>query len=45
VGAIYGITIDGLGKVDILVPVDDLERARAILAQTYEDGDMEWEKS
>ena len=44
VGAIYAITIDGLGKVDILVPADDLERAREILARTYDDGEMAWEK-
>jgi hypothetical protein len=31
VGAIYAITIDGLGKVEIL-------------AQTYDDGDMKWER-
>ena len=43
VGAIYAITIDGLGKVDILVPASDLPKAREILARTYEDGDMEWE--
>ncbi|HUH64792.1 MAG TPA: DUF2007 domain-containing protein [Syntrophales bacterium] len=44
VGAIYGITIDGLGKVDILVPADHLGKAREILLQTYEDGDMEWDR-
>jgi Putative prokaryotic signal transducing protein len=43
VGAIYAITIDGLGKVDILVPARDLPKAREVLAQTYNDGDMEWE--
>ena len=44
VGAIYAITIDGLGKVDILVPAKDLPKAREVLAQTYDDGDMEWER-
>ena len=43
VGAIYAITIDGLGKVDILVPAKDLEKAREILARTYDDGDIDWE--
>jgi hypothetical protein len=43
VGAIYAITIDGLGKVDILVPAKDMENAREILARTYEDGDIDWE--
>ena len=44
VGAIYAITIDGLGKVDILVPASDISKAREVLAQTYDDGDMEWER-
>ena len=44
VGAIYAITIDGLGKVDILVPASYLPKAREILARTYDDGDIEWEK-
>ena len=44
VGAIYAITIDGLGKVEILVPARDMERVREILARTYDDGDIDWEK-
>ncbi|MGC9976994.1 MAG: hypothetical protein ABSC57_09850 [Syntrophales bacterium] len=44
VGAIYGITIDGLGKVDVLVPASYLQKVREVLAQTYDDGEMEWEK-
>jgi hypothetical protein len=43
VGAIYAITIDGLGKVEILVPARDMERVREILARTYDDGDVDWE--
>ncbi|MGZ3578264.1 MAG: hypothetical protein ACXU98_04520 [Syntrophales bacterium] len=43
VGAIYAITIDGLGKVEILVPSRDMERVREILARTYNDGDIDWE--
>jgi hypothetical protein len=43
VGAIYAITIDGLGKVEILVPARDMERVREILARTYNDGDIDWE--
>ncbi len=43
VGAIYAITIDGLGKVEILVPAKDMERVREILARTYNDGDIDWE--
>jgi hypothetical protein len=43
VGAIYAITIDGLGKVDILVPVNYLEKAREVLSRTYDDQDIDWE--
>ncbi|MGO9138639.1 MAG: putative signal transducing protein [Syntrophales bacterium] len=43
VGAIYAITIDGLGKVEILVPAKDLERVREILARTYNERDIDWE--
>jgi len=42
VGAIYAITIDGLGAAEILVPIDLLEKAREILSRTYEDEDMDW---
>jgi hypothetical protein len=45
VGTIYAITIDGLGKVDVLVPANYLEKAREVLSQTYEDKDMDWEES
>ena len=45
VGAIYAITIDGLGKVDILVPEDYLEKAREVLSRTYDDEDIDWERS
>jgi hypothetical protein len=45
VGTIYAITIDGLGAVDILVPIDLLEKAREVLSRTYEDNDMDWEGS
>jgi len=31
VGAIYGLTLDGLGEVSILVPGDRLEQARTVL--------------
>ena len=43
VGAIYAITIDGLGKVEILVPAKNMERVREILARTYNEGDIDWE--
>lgn len=44
-GAIYAITIDGLGEVRILVPVVDWERAKEILSRTYSDGDLQWERN
>ena len=43
-GSIYAITIDGLGAVRILVPLADGERARELLARSYDDGDLPWEK-
>jgi len=43
-GQIYGITIDGLGEVRILVPVPDWERAKEILSRSYDDGELPWGK-
>lgn len=31
IGAVYGLTLDGLGEMTILVPESQLERAREIL--------------
>jgi hypothetical protein len=45
VGAIYAITIDGLGEVAILVPVSYVEKAREVLSRTYDDKDLDWEES
>lgn len=39
VGEIYGLTIDGLGEVSILVPEEYLEEARSILS-AGEHGDL-----
>jgi hypothetical protein len=39
VGAIYGLTLDGLGEVSVFVPVEHLEEARSILA-AGEHGDL-----
>jgi len=39
VGAIYGLTLDGLGEVSIYVPEEQLDEARAILA-AGEHGDL-----
>ncbi|HEU18873.1 MAG TPA: hypothetical protein ENO00_05730 [Deltaproteobacteria bacterium] len=44
-GTIYAITIDGLGEVKIMVPEECLERARIILSQTYDEEDLEWERT
>ena len=43
VGAIYAITINGLGQVEVLVPENQLERAREVLSRSYEEADMDWE--
>jgi len=42
-GAIYAITIDGLGEVRILVPAADRERANEVLSRSYDEGDLPWE--
>lgn len=39
-GAIYGLTLDGLGEVSIRVPKEYLEEARLILA-AGEQGDLQ----
>jgi len=39
IGAIYGLTLDGLGEVTILVPESQLGRAREVLA-AGEHGDL-----
>ncbi len=40
VGVIYGFTLDGLGEVRILVPAHYLQKAREVLAESYEEDDM-----
>jgi len=45
VGAIYAITIDGLGQVDVLVPEEWLEIARNILSRSYDEAELDWESS
>ncbi len=39
VGAIYGLTLDGLGEVSIYVPEEFLEEARSVLS-AGEHGDL-----
>jgi len=41
-GTIYALTIDGLGGVEIMVPVGCLEKAKNVLSQSYEDENMDW---
>jgi hypothetical protein len=42
-GTIYAITIDGLGEVKILVPQEEHARAVAVLEQSYDEQDLDWE--
>ena len=41
-GAIYAVTIDGLGEVKILVPSACRQWAQEILSRSYDETDMEW---
>ncbi|SEM28221.1 Putative signal transducing protein [Syntrophus gentianae] len=41
VGILYATNLDGLGEVKILVPEEELEKARMVLAQSYEDDDLQ----
>ena len=40
VGVIYGLTLDGLGEVRVMVPSSYLKRAREALAESYEEDDI-----
>ncbi|MDD5723014.1 MAG: DUF2007 domain-containing protein [Syntrophales bacterium] len=40
VGVIYGLTIDGLGEVRLLVPAGHMEKALEVLAHRYEEDDI-----
>lgn len=42
IGAIYAITVDGLGEVQVLVPEMWVEHARRVLAKEYSEEDLEW---
>ena len=44
IGAIYAITVDGLGEVQVLVPEQWLEHARRVLAKEYSEEDLDWEE-
>jgi len=43
VGKIYGLTVDGLCQVELLVPAGSVEKAREILSESSEDEDLPWE--
>jgi len=40
VGVIYGLTVDGLGEVKILVPAGYVKKALEVLADRYEETDI-----
>ncbi len=42
VGKIYGLTLDGLGQVEILVPGDYLSKSREILQESFSNEDLPW---
>lgn len=42
-GSLYGITINGLGAVKILVPEEYMEQARVVMDRTYEEKDLDWQ--
>lgn len=42
VGTIYGLTLDGLGEVKVLVPLEEASRARAVLSRSYDEEELEW---
>lgn len=43
VGALYGLTLDGLGEVKVLVPRNALLLARSVLSRSYDEEDLAWE--
>ena len=44
-GIVYGLTVDGLGEVRILVPEEYLEQAQAVLAASEADDDNDLDGS
>jgi len=40
VGVLYGLTVDGLGEVKVLVPAGYMEKALEALAHHYEEADI-----
>lgn len=43
IGAIYAITVDGLGEVQILVPEQWVGHALRVLAKEYSEEDLDWD--
>lgn len=44
IGAIYAITVDGLGEVQVLVPEEWLGHARRVLEKEYTEEDLDWQE-
>jgi hypothetical protein len=44
VGAIYGLTLNGLGEVKVLVPSRYVLRAEEVLSRSYKEEDLDWEE-
>lgn len=44
VGRVYGLTVDGLGEVEILVPPESLEKARKILSESFAEEELPWDE-
>ncbi len=42
IGKVYGLTLDGLGEVKVMVPEACAEKARQVLAQDYSEADIPW---
>ena len=44
IGRVYGLTVDGLGQVEILVPAGSVARVREILSESFDADELPWEK-
>jgi hypothetical protein len=44
VGAIYGLTLNGLGEVKVLVPSRYVMKAEEVLSRSYKEEDLDWEE-
>lgn len=40
VGVLYGLTVDGLGAVKVLVPEEYIDRALEVIAERYDEADI-----